>query len=181
VAGARLLAERNPTVTSLVAAALHAEGLNTNDLAVLHRAVEAFRGSPRPLDRVAALEDTGYAELATGNTGPAVALLRQAVEEATSCGARRAVARIRRRLHALGVPGGAGEAKATGTPKDPLSSLTPSERNIARMITEGLSNRQIAERIGRSPHTVDSHIRNIFNKLGVNSRVALTRLIAGMA
>ena len=40
-----------------------------------------------------------------------------------------------------------------------------------------MTNQQIATRIGRSPHTVDSHLRNIFQKLGVNSRVAVARVI----
>jgi DNA-binding CsgD family transcriptional regulator len=39
-----------------------------------------------------------------------------------------------------------------------------------------LSNREVAERLFVSPHTVNSHLRHVFGKLDVNSRVELTRL-----
>ncbi len=47
---------------------------------------------------------------------------------------------------------------------------------MARLVAEGGTNRQIADRLFLSPHTVDSHIRHAFAKLGVTSRVELTRL-----
>lgn len=43
-------------------------------------------------------------------------------------------------------------------------------------MAQGLSNREVAERLFLSPHTVSSHLRHVFAKLGVNSRVELTRL-----
>jgi DNA-binding CsgD family transcriptional regulator len=43
-------------------------------------------------------------------------------------------------------------------------------------VAEGLTNREVAERLFVSPHTVNSHLRQVFAKLGVKSRVALTRL-----
>jgi FixJ family two-component response regulator len=41
---------------------------------------------------------------------------------------------------------------------------------------EGLTNREVAERLFVSPHTVNSHLRHVFAKLGINSRVELARL-----
>ena len=79
-------------------------------------------------------------------------------------------------LHPGSVPAG----PAPGPTTIPaLSNLTAMEHTIARLVAQGLTNRQIAGRIDRSPHTVDSHLRNIFQKLGVNTRVALTRIVLG--
>jgi non-specific serine/threonine protein kinase len=55
----------------------------------------------------------------------------------------------------------------------PRPSLTSREFEIAGLVGEGLSNRQIAERLVISKRTVDAHIEHIYGKLGVSSRVAL--------
>jgi DNA-binding CsgD family transcriptional regulator len=62
--------------------------------------------------------------------------------------------------------------------RSPLDGLTATELNIARQVAQGRTNKQIAETMGRSPHTVDSHLRKIFQKTGVNNRNALTHLLA---
>jgi DNA-binding CsgD family transcriptional regulator len=51
--------------------------------------------------------------------------------------------------------------------------LTPSEREVADLVSTGLTNKQIGARLYCSPYTVDSHLRSIYRKLGVNSRAAL--------
>jgi DNA-binding CsgD family transcriptional regulator len=56
-------------------------------------------------------------------------------------------------------------------------SLTQSERTLARLIAEGLTNREAAARLYVSRHTVDSHLRHIFRKLGINSRVQLATMV----
>jgi DNA-binding NarL/FixJ family response regulator len=56
------------------------------------------------------------------------------------------------------------------------SSLPAQELQIARMAAEGLSNRQIAERLYLSHRTVASHLYRIFPKLGITSRVKLTAM-----
>jgi DNA-binding CsgD family transcriptional regulator len=58
------------------------------------------------------------------------------------------------------------------------NSLTPSEREIAELIASGLTNRDVATRLGMSRYTVDGRLRRIFAKLGVNSRVELTAEVA---
>jgi DNA-binding CsgD family transcriptional regulator len=57
------------------------------------------------------------------------------------------------------------------------ASLTEAERRVADLVAEGLTNRQVAARVFVSPHTVDFHLRQIFRKLGIGSRVDLTRLV----
>jgi transcriptional regulator of acetoin/glycerol metabolism/DNA-binding CsgD family transcriptional regulator len=58
-----------------------------------------------------------------------------------------------------------------------LASLTDTERSVASLVAEGLTNRQIAERVFISRHTVDFHLRSIFRKVGVASRVELARQV----
>jgi DNA-binding CsgD family transcriptional regulator len=45
-------------------------------------------------------------------------------------------------------------------------------------VAEGLTNREIATRLFLSPHTVDAHLRHIFGKLDIGSRVELARMVA---
>jgi DNA-binding CsgD family transcriptional regulator len=56
-------------------------------------------------------------------------------------------------------------------------SLTGTERSIADLVAEGRTNREIAASLFLSPHTVGYHLRHIFGKLGIDSRVELTRLL----
>jgi transcriptional regulator of acetoin/glycerol metabolism/DNA-binding CsgD family transcriptional regulator len=62
-----------------------------------------------------------------------------------------------------------------------LAGLTDAERSIADLVAQGLTNRQIADRVFVSRHTVDFHLRSIFRKVDVTSRIALTRLIVVQA
>jgi sigma-54 dependent transcriptional regulator, acetoin dehydrogenase operon transcriptional activator AcoR len=57
-------------------------------------------------------------------------------------------------------------------------SLTDSEAGVADLVADGLTNREVANRLFVSPHTVDAHLRHIYRKLGIRSRVELTRVVA---
>ena len=57
-------------------------------------------------------------------------------------------------------------------------SLTDSEGGVADLVADGLTNREVANRLFVSPHTVDAHLRHIYRKLGIRSRVELTRVVA---
>lgn len=52
-------------------------------------------------------------------------------------------------------------------------SLTPTERDVAHLVAEGLTNRHIAARLMMSPYTVDTHLRHVFGKLRVRSRTSV--------
>jgi DNA-binding CsgD family transcriptional regulator len=56
------------------------------------------------------------------------------------------------------------------------TELTAQERQVAGLVRQGLSNRDVAARLFVSPRTVDFHLRNVFSKLGVTSRAELTAL-----
>src|SRR5262245_6493191 len=58
-----------------------------------------------------------------------------------------------------------------------LAALTPREREVALLVVDGSSDRQIAQRLYLSPHTVSQYVKRIYRKLDVSSRVALTRLL----
>ncbi|MCV7378651.1 LuxR family transcriptional regulator [Mycobacterium alsense] len=64
---------------------------------------------------------------------------------------------------------------ARGRPASGWESLTPSERDVVRLVGEGLSNKDIAARLFISPRTVHSHLTHVYAKLGVSSRVQLLR------
>ena len=54
---------------------------------------------------------------------------------------------------------------AAGTGWD---SLTPAEKEVARLVASGMTNSQVAAQLGMSPHTVDGRLRRVFAKLGVD-------------
>jgi DNA-binding CsgD family transcriptional regulator/tetratricopeptide (TPR) repeat protein len=68
-----------------------------------------------------------------------------------------------------------GEAVPPGSVR-PAGELTPQQMQISRLVAEGATNREIACQLFISPRTVDYHLRNIFAKLGVRSRVELATL-----
>jgi len=57
------------------------------------------------------------------------------------------------------------------------SDLTDRERAVAALAGQALTNQQIANRLGISTHTVNFHLRQIFRKLRIESRVQLARLV----
>ena len=63
----------------------------------------------------------------------------------------------------------------------PWQGLTAAERAVAELVAGGLTNREVATRLAVSPHTVDDHLRSVFAKLGVHSRVELMRLRHGIS
>jgi ATP/maltotriose-dependent transcriptional regulator MalT len=107
---------------------------------------------------------------------PAVAELRRAAAELHACGALRYRAAAERELRKLGHrtyrrtrPG---EGNGVG-----VASLTGREMQVARLIVDRRTNPEIADALFLSPKTVETHIRNIFRKLQVSSRVEVARAV----
>jgi DNA-binding CsgD family transcriptional regulator len=67
---------------------------------------------------------------------------------------------------------GRGERKR---PSSGWESLTPTELDVVKLVEEGLPNKDIATRLFISPRTVQSHLRHVYNKLGLTSRVQLAQ------
>jgi DNA-binding CsgD family transcriptional regulator len=57
-------------------------------------------------------------------------------------------------------------------------ALTGSELAVVRQVVGGMTNREIAEHLFLSPHTVSSHVRHAFVKLGIHSRMELAKAAA---
>jgi ATP/maltotriose-dependent transcriptional regulator MalT len=164
-------ADGNPGFPGLRAAALHARALLDDDSDLALAAVQAYRRDPRPLVRAAALEDAGRL-LGERAKDEAVGYLDEALGLQSAAGADRDAARVRRLLRDHGAQ------RAPGRP-DPAAArwpeLTASEFAVVRLVTEGASDREVAQRLYISAHTVNSHLRHVFAKLGIRSRVELAR------
>ena len=68
--------------------------------------------------------------------------------------------------------------RGRGQRKRPVSgwaSLTPTERNVVRLVCDGLGNKDVATRLFVSPRTVQTHLTHVYTKLGLSSRVQLVQ------
>jgi DNA-binding CsgD family transcriptional regulator len=167
----RRRAELNPGVASIAGAAAQVRGLLEPSHGDLREAVELFERTPRRLELAAALEDLGV-ELSANDREAAVDVLGRALALYTEVGAAWDARRVRSRLRTLGVR----RRLVTAEPETSgWAAMTTSELTVARLVAEGLTNREVAERLFISPHTVNSHLRHVFAKLGINSRVELAR------
>ncbi|MET9915285.1 LuxR C-terminal-related transcriptional regulator, partial [Streptomyces sp. NPDC006476] len=169
-AAAQRLAEMNPRTRSLAAAAQHAKALvdhrNSDDL---WRAVETHKD---PWARASALED--YGVLLQRRRPPEqqiVAVLERSGDAYLAAGAFRDVMRIKNRLWNLGVRHRS--ARWPTLPGKEIRNLTKTETAVAELVAQGLTNKQVASQLFLSRHTVAFHLRKIFRKLDVASRMEL--------
>lgn len=168
-------AAANPAYPVATAAARLARGLLEDDEACVREALRLLDSTERPLVRAGALEDLAVL-VAPDRPGDAVDLLDEALDLFLAAGAEHDGARLRSRLRELGV-----RRRRTVRPSGPtqgMAALTAAEREVVGLVAAGGTNRRVAEHLFLSPHTVNTHLRNAFVKLGVRSRVELTRLVA---
>jgi DNA-binding CsgD family transcriptional regulator len=165
----------NPSVRSLQAAAAQVRGLADHATDKLEAATGLYRTATRPLALASALEDLGRARVDDGFTSDAIAAFDEALAITVEIGASWDTARIRRRLRRLGVRR---RVQAPRTPQTGWPALTRAEVQVVQLVTQGKTNREIAEHLFISPHTVSAHLRHIFDKMGVKSRVQLTTVAA---
>jgi DNA-binding CsgD family transcriptional regulator len=163
--------QANPTILAVRAAATYAEGLLTADVPCLRHAAAQLTD---PWVRSSATEDQGVLLARSGDEDQAARVFDEALRGYASMDAGRDVARIRRRLRKLGIRRRyekTGKRPATG-----WESLTDTELGTIRLVAQGLTNQQIAGQLFISTHTVAFHLRRVFRKLGIRSRVELTRV-----
>ena len=95
--------------------------------------------------------------------------LRAALDIFDDLGARNLAARATQELRASGETARRRDVGAT-------DELTPQERQVASLVRQGMSNRDAAAQLFLSPRTVDFHLRNVFQKLGITSRAELAAM-----
>jgi DNA-binding CsgD family transcriptional regulator len=176
VAAVERLAGDNPAFPAARAAAAHARGLLDGSPGSLEQAVA---GDTDPWARASATEDlavlvTPADESDTPSLRRAVAAFDAALSAYEAMGATRDAARVRRRLRRLGVR--RRHWSHTDRPVSGWASLTDTERAVSELVAQGLTNRQVADQLFMSAHTVAFHLRHVFRKLDIGSRVELARL-----
>ena len=169
-------AARNPGVASFDGIALHVRGLVGNDRGLMHEAADALEASPRPALRAGIADDLGRALLADGRLEEAIPHLDKAWQLHHDIGARTAMLSVQNVLR------GAGVRRATWAAQGPRpasgwQALTKTELAVARQIGSGLTNKAVADHLGLSPNTIGTHVRSIFTKLGLRSRVQLANAL----
>jgi len=172
VAAGVALAPEVPTVRSL---ALRCRGLVDHAVEPLLEAVALARQAPLLIEHGGACEDAARLLAESGREELAAALLAEALERYEQAGADAWARRVRAQLRALGVRPGARGSRHR--PADGWQSLTATEREVSLLVAEGLTNGAVARRLYISPHTVNTHLRHVFAKLGVANRVALATFV----
>jgi len=151
--------------------ALRCRGLVGADADVLVLALDEYRRCPRPLELAAACEDAGVHTARAGRREEGVALLDEALGIYDDLGAVRDVRRVRAHLRSHGATRGARGRRAR--PTTGWDSLTPTELQVVGLVAQHLSNPEVAERMFISRHTVESHLKHVYRKLDLRSRVEL--------
>jgi DNA-binding CsgD family transcriptional regulator len=165
--------ERSPDFPFLEAVTLRCRALLERDCQLAMRALDLHSEDPRPLVRASALEDAA-ALLPASRRDESVRLFDEALALYSAAGADRDSARVRARLRERGARrASTGSRSSTDWP-----GLTNSELAVVRLVARGATNREVAEQLFVSPYTVNSHLRHVFSKLGIRSRVELARLAA---
>ena len=169
-----LTGEEPPGAPLFNAVAQHARAVLERDPDALVAAAKSLSELSRPLLHAAAAEDAGM-ELARINRTPeGIDELNVAFETYLRCGATADAQRVGQVLRAHGI-----SRRVVGKPRPQrgIDSLTDSELKVAHLVAAGATNRAVAQRLFLSPHTVNSHLRNAFAKLGIRSRTELSRFI----
>lgn len=167
------LANAQPGFPALAIAAAHSQGLACRDPA---RLAEAATHHPDPWARASAAEDLGTLHVRQGDREQAIDRLQEALGGYGQVHADHDQARVRRRLRKLGIRRRHWTTHVSG-PVTGWDSLTATEKAVAGLVAEGLNNKQVADRMYISTHTVAHHLRQAFRKLSIASRVELTRIV----
>jgi DNA-binding CsgD family transcriptional regulator len=150
-----------------------------NDAAQLLAVADAFMTADRPLLEGQAREHAAQALATGGREDEARRQLEAAQDRYAELSASWDAARADARLRVLGIRRGVHGSRRR--PKAGWGALTDTERTVAALLAEGLSNPDIAGRMFISRRTVQFHVSNILGKLGLSSRVELAALVARRA
>jgi DNA-binding NarL/FixJ family response regulator len=173
-------AVRLPLAATWADRAVAAVALDAGDAALAaERALasaDAADAAGAPIEAALSRTIAGRALAETGEKDRAVAELQRAAAALDACGARRyrqsaerELGKLGRRPHRRTRPG---QANGAG-----IESLTGRELQVAWLVVDRKTNPQIAAELFLSQKTVETHLRNIFHKMGVTTRAALARTV----
>jgi DNA-binding CsgD family transcriptional regulator len=137
---------------------------------LLREAVMVLERSPSRLEHCRALIELGAALRRDGDNGEARKVLRAGLDMADRFEARPVAQRAEEELQASGARP---RRKALSGP----DSLTPTQRRVASLVAQGLSNREVAEALFVTRRTVETHLTSVYEKLRVKSRKHLAQAL----
>ena len=137
---------------------------------LLRAAVDAFQDAGASLERARALADLGAMRRRRNQRTDARELLREALDVAHRAGAAPLAAHAETELRATG-------ARPRRVVLTGLDSLTASERRIAELASQDLTNREIAQMLFITARTVEGHLTSVFRKLQLDSRNGLSAVL----
>jgi DNA-binding CsgD family transcriptional regulator len=137
---------------------------------LLEEAVAHLDRSPARLEQAVTLVELGAAIRRAGRRADAREPLRKALELARACGADAVAARAHDELVTAG-------ARPRRDPTESRTNLTASELRVARLASEGMTNREVAQALFVTENTIETHLRSVFRKLEIRSRSQLARAL----
>lgn len=146
-------------------------GLVDGDVDRLLAAAQDFTENSTPLVAAQAAQDAAVALAASGRSAAAKAAYQSAIDKYAAMAAHREIDRTAANLRSYGVQFGASGPR--GRPKHGWESLTGAELRVVELVAQGLTNREVAERLILSVRTVDSHVSRVLRKLDCSSRLEL--------
>ncbi|GGO90512.1 helix-turn-helix transcriptional regulator [Wenjunlia tyrosinilytica] len=176
---ARALAEEELTlarqwgVPEMIGVALRALGVVTGGhegLRLLGESVEVLEKTPARFRYTQALADLGALSIACGKPAEGRGQLQEAVSAAHACGAGVVAEQALGELRALG------DRPRTRTFHG-VDALTPTERRVAGLAADGMTNREIAQHLFVGLRTVEVHLTNTYGKLGIEGRQGLAQAL----
>jgi DNA-binding CsgD family transcriptional regulator len=165
---ARAFGGRRTLGVSLRAAGVIAAG--TEGEALLRESVDCLERAGIALERARALAELGVLVRAAGRRSEARSMLREALDVAHHAGAAPLADRAEGELRATG-------AKPRRVALSGVEALTASERRVAELAGDGLTNREIAQALFVTMRTVEGHLTRVFAKLALSSRDELPEVL----
>jgi DNA-binding CsgD family transcriptional regulator len=138
---------------------------------LLREAVAILEHSPARLEHARALIDLGASLRRDGRRSDADGPLRRGLDLAHRCGATVLAERAKTELIAMG-------ARPRRPALTGYEALTATERRVAMMACEGLSNPELAQALFVSLKTIEAHLGHVYDKLGIHSRTELPRALS---
>ncbi|QDQ98490.1 helix-turn-helix transcriptional regulator [Tomitella fengzijianii] len=162
------------------------------DQAAAERSAAEFQSVGDQLGELAALEEAACLAAATGRAPAALGIAQRAAALASRIGSVATGQRLHTRLRESGIevpragagvswPGSRGSGGVpgpAGVAAPGAGSLTRAENRVSRLVAQGMTSPQIAERLGISPRTVQTHISHVLTKLGLSTRAEIAAFIS---